>query len=68
MLSNLAEIEQEINSFPVTNPDELENFRLKFISRNGLLTKLFEELKNVSREEKPLVGKKLNKEKMYKGD
>ncbi len=63
MLSNLAEIEQEINSFPVTNQDELENFRLKYISRNGLLTKLFEELKNVSREEKPLVGKKLNEVK-----
>jgi len=63
MLSNLAEIEQEINSFPVTSPDELENFRLKFISRNGLLTKLFEELKNVSREEKPAVGKKLNEVK-----
>lgn len=63
MLSNLAEIEQEINSFPVANPDELENFRLKFISRNGLLTKLFDELKNVSREEKPVVGKKLNEVK-----
>ncbi len=63
MLSNLAEIEQEINSFPVATPDELENFRLKFISRNGLLTKLFEELKNVSREEKPAVGKKLNEVK-----
>lgn len=63
MLSNLAEIEQEINSFPVADPDELENFRLKFISRNGLLTKLFDELKNVSREEKPVVGKKLNEVK-----
>lgn len=63
MLSNLAEIEQEINSFPVANPDELENFRLKFISRNGLLTRLFEELKNVSHEEKPVVGKKLNEVK-----
>ncbi|MEO8513312.1 MAG: phenylalanine--tRNA ligase subunit alpha [Ignavibacteria bacterium] len=63
MLSNLAEIEQEINSFPIANPDELENFRLKFISRNGLLTGLFEELKNVSKEEKPAVGKKLNEVK-----
>lgn len=63
MLSNLAEIEQEINSFPVANQDELENFRLKFISRNGLLTRLFEELKNVSHEEKPVVGKKLNEVK-----
>ena len=63
MLSDLNEIEQEINSFPVNSPEELENFRLKFISRNGLLTGLFEELKNVSREEKPVVGKKLNEVK-----
>lgn len=63
MLANLSEIEQEINSFPVNNPEELESFRLKFISRNGLLTSLFEELKNVSREEKPVVGKKLNEVK-----
>lgn len=63
MLSNLAEIEQDINSFNVTNKEELEQFRLKFISRNGLVTKLFEELKNVSKEEKPLTGKKLNEVK-----
>lgn len=63
MLSNLAEIEQEINSFPVNNPEELEAFRLKFISRNGLLTGLFEELKSASRDEKPILGKKLNEVK-----
>ncbi|MBZ0204091.1 MAG: phenylalanine--tRNA ligase subunit alpha [Ignavibacteria bacterium] len=63
MLSNLAEIEQEIRSFSVNGKDELENFRLKYLSRNGLLTQLFEELKNASKEEKPLVGKKLNEVK-----
>jgi len=63
MLSNLSEIESEIKSFPVTNKDELENFRLRFISRNGLVTGLFEELKNASKEEKPLLGKKLNEVK-----
>lgn len=63
MLSDLAQIEQDINSFSISNVDELEQFRLKFISRNGLVTKLFDELKNVSKEEKPLVGKKLNEVK-----
>lgn len=63
MLSNLAEIEQEINSFPVNNPEELEAFRLKFISRNGLVTGLFEELKSASKDEKPILGKKLNEVK-----
>ena len=63
MLSNLADIELEINAFPVTNAAELEAFRLKFISRNGTVTKLFDELKNISREEKPAFGKKLNEVK-----
>lgn len=63
MLSNLGEIEQDILSFKITNKDELESFRLKFISRNGLLSKLFEDLKSVNKEEKPLVGKKLNEVK-----
>ncbi|MCC6864901.1 MAG: phenylalanine--tRNA ligase subunit alpha [Ignavibacteria bacterium] len=60
MLSDLTEIEQEVNSFSVTNASELESFRIMFISRNGRITKLFDELKNISKEEKPAVGKKLN--------
>jgi phenylalanyl-tRNA synthetase alpha chain len=60
MLDNLKEIEQQINSFSITNKEELEDFRLKFISRNGLVTKLFEELKSASTQEKPLLGKQLN--------
>lgn len=63
MLSNLSEIENEIKSFSITNNDELESFRLKFISRNGLVTNLFDELKNASKEEKPLLGKQLNEVK-----
>jgi phenylalanyl-tRNA synthetase alpha chain len=60
MLNNLAGIEEEISSYPVTNLEELETYRLKYISRNGLLTSLFEDLKGVSREDKPAAGKKLN--------
>ncbi len=44
----------------VKNPKELEEFRIKYLSRNGLIAHLFEELKKVSKEEKPLVGKSLN--------
>ncbi len=63
MLKQLSEIEQEITSYSIADKDELESFRLKFISRNGILPKLFDELKNVGKEEKPLVGKKLNEVK-----
>src|SRR5260221_3738006 len=60
MLSDLSILEKEIESFSVANKEELENFRIKYLSRNGLLTKLFEDFKQVSKEERPAVGKKLN--------
>jgi len=60
MLSQLNELEKEVNSFLITDRDELENFRLKFLSRKGLLSSLFEDLKSVSKEDKKEVGQKLN--------
>lgn len=38
----------------------LEEIRIKYLGRNGLVTNLFEELKSVSKEEKPALGKSLN--------
>jgi len=60
MLSSLNDIESKINEFSIGSKEELESFRLEFISRNGLVSKLFDELKNASKEEKPLLGKQLN--------
>ena len=42
------------------NLKQLEEVRIKYLSRNGLVAKLFDELKNVSKEEKPSLGKALN--------
>ena len=39
---------------------ELEQVRIKYLSRNGTITKLFDELKSLSGEEKPVFGKLLN--------
>jgi phenylalanyl-tRNA synthetase alpha chain len=44
----------------VDSSDKLEEIRLKYLSRNGLLSELFDELKKVSKEEKPILGKELN--------
>jgi len=43
-----------------TDLNKLEEFRVKFLSRNGLVSHLFDELKNVSKEDKPALGKNLN--------
>jgi len=52
------EFDQEIEK--ASTAEELEQIRIKFLSRNGIVTKLFEELKAVPVEDKPVVGKLLN--------
>ena len=44
----------------IDNLDKLEEFRIKYFSRNGLIASLFDELKNVPKEQKPVLGKTLN--------
>ncbi len=53
-----SDFSEEIKS--VSNKEQLEEIRLKYFSRNGLISKLFEQLKNCSPEEKPALGKQLN--------
>jgi phenylalanyl-tRNA synthetase alpha chain len=41
-------------------PEQAEAFRLKYLSRKGIITGLFEEFKSVSPDQKRLLGKPLN--------
>ncbi len=52
------EIEDEIAK--TTGTDTLEQFRIAYLSRKGKIALLFEEMKTVSKEDKPLIGKLLN--------
>ncbi|MCW8811450.1 MAG: phenylalanine--tRNA ligase subunit alpha [Ignavibacteriaceae bacterium] len=52
------DFEQAINE--ASSLSELELLRIKYLSRNGIITKLFDELKTISSEEKPAFGKLLN--------
>lgn len=53
-------IEEEVKLFLAVTKEELEEFRLKFISKKGLITQLFDELKTATSEEKKILGKILN--------
>lgn len=44
----------------ITDQKSLEDFRIAFLGRNGAVSGLFSELKNVPKEEKPAVGNQLN--------
>lgn len=60
MVERINQLIEEINSLQVTSKDEVENFRLKFLSRKGLVNQLFEEFKALSGDEKRNVGKVMN--------
>ncbi len=50
------------------NEDQLEQFRIKFLGRNGKVSGLFDELKSVPASEKPVVGKALNELRSFVQD
>ena len=60
MKQQIEEIKNQIETFTIDNKDSLESFRLKFISKKGLVTNLFDQLKNIPPEDRKLVGKDLN--------
>ena len=60
MLNKIKNLHEEVFSRQVKSPEELELFRLKFLSKKGLIAELFEDFRNVSVEEKKEVGQKLN--------
>ncbi|MBI4810528.1 MAG: phenylalanine--tRNA ligase subunit alpha, partial [Ignavibacteriales bacterium] len=62
MLEKIKEIEQAAVSDIklVTNLQNLDLFRVKYLARKGLIANLFDGLKSVSDKDKPIIGKRLN--------
>lgn len=60
MEDRIKKLLEEVSSFTASSKEAVENFRLKYISRKGSISELFEELKKVSVEEKKKIGKILN--------
>ncbi len=60
MLGKVKELIEEVLVFNATTKNELETFRIKFLSKKGVLNTLFAEFKNVAPSEKKEFGKALN--------
>ena len=60
MLQKITDLLKEISAFSVKNPDELELFRLKFLSKKGQISEIFDEFRNVPQEDKKEFGLKIN--------
>ncbi|MFN8255441.1 MAG: phenylalanine--tRNA ligase subunit alpha [Bacteroidales bacterium] len=60
MINKIKELIQEVDDFSTKKRDEIEQFRIKFLSKKGILTDLFSEFKSIPNEEKKEFGQVLN--------
>ena len=64
MIEKVEQIKDEINQFEITNSDQLENYRLEFLSRNGKVQSMFGLMGKVPNEQKAAMGKAMNEVKV----
>lgn len=60
MLELINKYLSEIAGFTTQSVEELEQFRIKYLSKKGLIPALFEDFKNVPPEERKAMGQALN--------
>lgn len=60
MKEKIEEILAEINSFSPANKEQAEEFRIKYLSKKGNISVLFDDFKNVPADQKKEVGQLLN--------
>lgn len=60
MLKKLEEYEKQIQELVIASKEDLENFRLQFLSKKGIVPQLFTAFRDVPNEQKKEFGQKLN--------
>ena len=60
MLDKFNQLVEKAKSFKVSSSEDLENFRLTFLVKKGLLNKLIQEFKSLPNDQKKELGKVLN--------
>jgi phenylalanyl-tRNA synthetase alpha chain len=60
LTERVQELLAEIDQSHVDSKEQLESFRLRFISKKGAVAELFEHLKNIPQEQRRAVGQELN--------
>lgn len=63
MLDDIQALKEEVQSFQITSEDDLEAFRLKFLSRKGAIPVMFSRMGEVPKEKRAQVGKAMNEVK-----
>jgi len=65
LLSQLEQYKKEIEASVITQKEELEAFRIKYLGTKGLLKSIMGEMKNVPLEQKKAAGQLLNDFKIF---
>src|SRR5438874_12517415 len=60
VMQNIQDVLTEVENFNASSKEELENFRLKFLSKKGMLADIFSEMKNIAAEERKEFGRQVN--------
>lgn len=60
LVNKIKSARADIETFQATDEQQIESFRLKYISRKGLMNELFEEFKSTPGADKRMVGQALN--------
>ena len=60
MSNDLEKYREEVSSFEETSAEKIENFRIKYLGKKGILNELFTKFKSVPNKEKREFGQSLN--------
>ena len=60
MLEKIEELLKEVNNLKASNAEEIEQLRLKYLSKKGAITALMADFRNVAADQKKMVGMKIN--------
>src|SRR5665647_2974383 len=60
MLDRIRELQKEIEERAVHSAEELEELRIKYLSKKGEISRLMEDFRNVSADQKKDIGQAVN--------
>lgn len=68
MIEKIQALKEQIEALSAANAEELEALRIKYLSKKGEITSLFNDFRNVPNEQKREIGQKLNELKTLATD
>ena len=68
LLEKIEALLKEVSTLTASNAEEIEQLRLKYLSRKGEINALMQDFRNVAAEDKKTVGMKINELKQLAFD